>query len=55
MDPTYSGLILMLAGGMCAGGVYSFHQQKLPLVAQIVLGLIALALIAYGFFVIAKY
>lgn len=55
MDATYSGLILMLAGGMCLGGVYSFRQQKLPLVAQIGLGVIAVALLAYGIFVIAKY
>lgn len=55
MDPMYSGLILMLAGGMCLGGVYSFRQQKLPLVAQLVLLVLALALLAYGMFVVFKY
>lgn len=55
MEPTYSGLILMLAGGMCLGGSYSFRQQKLPLVAQIVMLIIAVVLLVYGGFIIAKY
>ena len=48
MNPMYSGLILMTVGAFFAGGGISFRKQKLPLVAQVIMWLIALALFGYG-------
>lgn len=45
----------MLAGGMLAGGAYSFRQQKLPLIAQIIMLILAIALVGYGMFIVANY
>lgn len=51
MNPMYSGLILMTVGAFFAGGGISFRKQKLPLVAQVIMWLIALALSGYGAYV----
>ncbi len=51
MNPMYSGLILMTVGAFFAGGGISFRKQKLPLVAQVIMWLIALALFGYGAYV----
>ena len=51
MNPMYSGLILMTVGAFFAGGGISFRKQKLPLVAQVIMWLIALALCGYGAYV----
>lgn len=51
MNPMYSGLILMTVGAFFAGGGISFRKQKLPLVAQVIMWLIALTLFGYGAYV----
>ena len=51
MNPMYSGLILMTVGAFFAGGGISFRKQKLPLVAQVIMWLIPLALFGYGAYV----
>lgn len=51
MNPMYSGLILMTVGAFFAGGGISFRKQKLPLIAQAIMWLIALALFGYGAYV----
>ena len=51
MNPMYSGLILMTVGAFFAGGGISFRKQKLPLVAQVIMWLIALALFGDGAYV----
>lgn len=55
MDPLYSGLILMTIGAFFAGGGISFRKQKLPVIAQIILWVLAIALFCYGAYVAFAY
>lgn len=55
MSPTTSGILLMVVGFFFAGGAISFRQQKFPVIAQIVLWVLALALAGYGLYVLIAY
>lgn len=52
MSPVVSGMLLMLAGSFFAGGAISFRRQKITVLAQIVLWVLAVAFFAYGFYVL---
>ncbi|WP_165001014.1 MULTISPECIES: hypothetical protein [Rothia] len=51
MSPIVSGLLLMTFGAFLAGGAISFRKQKITVIAQIVLWVLAVVLFAYGFYV----
>ncbi|WP_165313291.1 hypothetical protein [Rothia halotolerans] len=52
MSPFVSGLLLMVVGAFFAGGAISFNRQKLPVVVQVILWVIAVGLFAYGAYVL---
>lgn len=51
MSPLVSGLLLMTFGAFLAGGAISFRKQKITVIAQAVLWILAVASFAYGFYV----
>ncbi|MCP3425255.1 hypothetical protein NBM05_04235 [Rothia sp. AR01] len=52
MSPLVSGLLLMAVGAFFAGGAISFRRQRLPVVVQVILWVIAVALFVYGGYVV---
>lgn len=52
MSPITSGLLLMTIGAFLIGGAISFKRQKISVIAQIILWVVALAFFAYGFYVV---
>ncbi|MEX3611132.1 hypothetical protein VVR12_08800 [Rothia sp. LK2588] len=55
MDPTTSGVLLMIVGAFLFGGAISFRQQKLPVLVQALMALVAIAFFGYGFYVVFAY
>lgn len=55
MSPTVSALLLMAFGSFFVGGAWSFRQQKLPLIVQIIMAIVGVAIFAYGCFTLFNY
>lgn len=55
MSTTVSGLLLMAFGAFFIGGAWSFRQQKLPLVVQLIMAVVGLAIAAYGGYILITY
>lgn len=55
MSTTLSGLLLMAFGAFFIGGAWSFRQQKLPLLIQIVMAVVGVAIAAYGGYILMAY
>ncbi|MDO4252868.1 MAG: hypothetical protein Q4C74_06505 [Rothia sp. (in: high G+C Gram-positive bacteria)] len=55
MSPIISGLLLMAFGAFFIGGAWSFRQQKLPLLVQLILAIVGLGIFSYGAYIVFTY
>lgn len=55
MSTSLSGLLLMAFGAFFIGGAWSFRSQKLPLIVQLIMAIVGIALAVYGGFILFTY
>lgn len=55
MSTTVSGLLLMAFGAFFIGGAWSFRQQKLPFIVQLIMALVGVAIAVYGGYILIAY